>query len=301
MAAARPTAHKFALEVAGFNVGMLKKFTGLGLRADIVASPPAAGDAGAKHVANVSWTPGRASVGHGMGKGMYEWITASMNKSRDPRSGVFTTADANATVQSTLTFTDAVITEITVPRLDAASRDTAWIEVVFEAAQVLWAAGRGEKLAQGATPKAKAWLSSNYRLTIGDLPCMRVAAIESFTWRCAAVSPPAGVLRSDGPLATVASVPDLVLTISGVDYAAWAEAARKWFVDGNHLSESEMDGRLVFLGPDLKEELGAIDLRRVGFKGFEHPESVLNSERTDRFSVTLYVEQMQLSIKALDP
>ena len=295
MPAPRPISRQFALEIDGANVGTLKKFTGLGLTADILTSPSRAGVDEAKQVTNVAWTPGRATVGAGLGTGMYDWITASMEKGGDPRSGVFTTADANGKVTSSLTFKDAVITEVTVPRLDATSKDAAYFDVVFETTQVSWVAGTGETLLRQSKPKRKAWLTSNFRITVGDLPCLRVMAIESFTWRCTTVSDPGG-----GLVTRTVSVPDLVLTVSIADYAVWADAARKWFVDGNHRDGNEMKGRLVFLAPNLRDELGAIDMPRMGFRRFEHPESVADSEQLGRFVVTLYVEQMALSITELD-
>src|SRR5688572_31388516 len=57
---------------------------------------------------------------------------------------------------------------------------------------------------------------------------------------------------------------------SDLDHQAWADAAKKWFIDGERLESHEMQGSITFLGPDMKQELGRIDLmnrseeRRVG-------------------------------------
>ena len=60
-------------------------------------------------------------------------------------------------------------------------------------------------------------------------------------------------------------MPDLKLAISMADHQPWADAAKKWFVDGHHEEGDEMSGRIVFLGPDMKKELGEItlDARRL--------------------------------------
>ena len=80
------TSGRFALDVAGYNVGFLKKFSGLGMEADVVANDLGPDNIQKKHVSNIKWTPGKATVGIGMGKGMYDWIHASFEKSHSRSS-----------------------------------------------------------------------------------------------------------------------------------------------------------------------------------------------------------------------
>jgi len=95
-------------------------------------------------------------------------------------------------------------------------------------------------------------------------------------------------------------VPDVALTISMADLQPWAETAKKWFVDGQHLETDEMDGRIVFLGPDLKEELGEISLKHVGLKKFSNDDEDASALKTARFKVELYVERMTFQIAQYD-
>jgi len=84
------------------------------------------------------------------------------------------------------------------------------------------------------------------------------------------------------------------------DHQPWADAAKKWFVDGNHEEEHETTGRIVFLGPDMKKELGRIDLHNIGFKKFSDDDAEANSEKIKRFHAELYVEQMKFVINEYD-
>ena len=70
------------LDVSNYNVGFLKKFSGMAMEADVVANDLGPDNIQKKHVANIKWTPGKATVGIGMGKGMYDWIKQSFDKSR---------------------------------------------------------------------------------------------------------------------------------------------------------------------------------------------------------------------------
>src|SRR5262249_51490526 len=96
------------------------------------------------------------------------------------------------------------------------------------------------------------------------------------------------------------TVPDLKIAISMADYQAWADAAKKWFVDGEHLEGNEMTGRIVFLNPNMKDEIGEIELQNVGFKKFSKDDLEANSEKIARFNVELYVEKMLFKLNYFD-
>ena len=96
------------------------------------------------------------------------------------------------------------------------------------------------------------------------------------------------------------TVPDIKLSISMADYPAWADSAKKWFVDGQHLEENEMQGSITFLGPDMTDEIGGIDLINCGFKKFSQDDFEADSEKIARFNVELYVEKMRFTLNYLD-
>jgi hypothetical protein len=279
------------LEVDGVAVGSLKSFSGLSLQADLAVVTSGTQSAAKKHVASVKWTPGKASVGMAMGKGLYGWIKDAMEKGNSPRGGSLKRVDANFHVKASLGFKHARITELSVPKLDGASKEPGFFDVGFEAEEVLWDKSDGSVVANKIEPKAKAWLCANFAVQIGDLPCTRVATVDSFSWLAASADTTAG-----------ATVPDLKLSISGADYPAWAEAARKWFIDGLNGEANEMGGRISFLSPTLKESdaLGSIELFNVGFKKFNPIDASANSEQVERFTVELYVERMLISIKEFE-
>lgn len=294
------TGGRFAMDIDGYNVGFLKKFSGLAMEADIVANDLGPDNVQKKHVANMKWTPGKATVGIGMGKGMYEWIKASFDKGYITKNGSFTSADFNYKAQSQLTFMNALITGVTVPKLDGSSKDAAYFDVEFEAEQVRWAKGGGEDIKGKIGAKQKAWLCSNFKIEIGSLPCARVASVDSFTWKCAVAADQIGIFREPTKHPAKVTVPDLKLAISYADHDAWAQAAKKWFVDGHHLEGDEMNGRIVFLDPNMKDELGEVTLHNVGFKKFSDDDAEANSEKIKRFNAELYVEKMEFKINVSD-
>ena len=296
------TAGRFALDVDGFNVGYLKKFSGLAMEADIATNDLGPDNIQKKHVSNIKWTPGKATVGIGMGKGMYDWIKAAFHKGYVTKNGTFTSADFNYKAQSSLTFQNALITGITSPKLDGSSKDAAYFDIEFEAEMVRWAKGGGEDIRGKIGPKQKQWLCSNFAFELDGLPCDRVATVDSFTWKCAVATDMLGIHRENTKHPCKVTVPDLKISISYADHQAWADAARKWFIDGHCREEDERNGRILFLGPqmDRGKPIGEVVLQNVGFKKFSDEDAEANSEKIKRFNVELYVEHMEFKLNDYD-
>jgi len=294
------TAGRFSLEIDGYNAGFLKKFSGMAMEADIVSNDLGPDNVQKKHVSNIKWTPGKATVGIGMGKGMYDWIQAAFDKGYMTKNGAFTSADFNYKAMSRLDFMNALITSVTVPKLDGSSKDAAYFDVEFEAEQVRWSKGDQSDIRGKIGPKQKAWLCSNFRVEIGSLPCSRVATVDSFTWKCSVSADQIGIFREPTKHPAKVTVPEIKLSISHADHDAWAQAAKKWFVDGHHLEGDEMTGRIVFLDPNMTDEIGEVELQNVGFKKFSDEDSEANSEKIKRFNVELYVEKMKFKINSYD-
>jgi hypothetical protein len=281
-------------------VAFLKKFSGMSMEGDMVANDLGPDNVQKKHLSNLKWTPGKATVGIGMGKGMYDWIQQSFAKGQEPKHGRLVAADFNYKAQSALNFEDAIITEVVVPKLAGDSKEAAYFDVSFDPERVRWEKGGGEDIRAKLGAAQKAWLCANFLIEIGDLPCMLVNSIDSFTWKCSVAPDAVGRFKEPTKHAAKVTIPDLKLNCSMKDHQAWADCANKWFVGGCHLESDEMDGRIVFLGPDLTEEIGEITLMNVGFKKFSNDDKEANSEKIARFTTELYCEQMKFSIKTFD-
>ena len=102
------TGGRFALDINGENAGFLKKFSGLAMEADIVSNDLGPDNVQKKHVSNIKWTPGKASIGIGMGNECYQWIKAAFDKGYVTKSGSLTSADFNYKAMSVQTFQNAL-------------------------------------------------------------------------------------------------------------------------------------------------------------------------------------------------
>jgi len=294
------TGGRFVLEIENSRVAFLKKFDGLSMEADIVSNDLGPDNFQAKHVANIKWTPGKATIGAAMGKGMYEWIKQSFDKAYAAKSGTLTAGDFDYKAQSSLTFNGALITSVGFPKLDGSSKDAIYLDVEFDVEQCRWAPGDGKKIEGTYAPKQKAWLASNFKFDMAGLPCERVATVDAFTWKCAVAADQIGIFREPTKHPAKVTVPDVKVSVSMADYDKWAEKAKSWFIDGKHLGGDEMQGAITLLGPDMKQEVGRIELKNCGFKKFSKQTFEANSEKIARFDVEFYVEGMTFHMDYTD-
>src|SRR5262245_15784133 len=212
------TSRRFSRDIDSYNGGDLKKFSGLSIEGDVVTNDLGPDNVQKKNIGNWKWTPGKATVGMGMGKGMYDWIKASFDKAYIPNHGAVISGDFNYKAQSRLDFQDALITSVTVPKLDGGSKDAAYFDIEWEAERVTWSKGGGEDIRSKVGPKQKQWLCSNFKVEIGSLPCHRVATVDTFSWKCAVAPDQIGTVNEPTKHPAKVTVPNLKLEISMADY-----------------------------------------------------------------------------------
>jgi hypothetical protein len=294
------TGGRFMLDVAGHNVGFLKSFSGLNLEGVVAENDTGPDNRVYKHITTIKPTEAKCKMGIGMGKGMYEWIKLSFDKTFEPRSGAFTSADFDYRAQSTCTFHDALITSVTIPKMDGSSKEAAYFDIGFDAERVEWAKAGGENIKAKFGVKQKTWLCCNFKLEIDDMPTTRVATVESFTWKCSIVRDQIGETRWSTIHPAKVTTPEIKFSVSYADHEKWANWAKEWFVLGKCADKDEKNGRLVFMSPDFEKELGHIEFDHLGLSKLEDAESSANAESVKRFNVTLYCEQMKFVLNDID-
>jgi len=295
------TSGRFVLEVDGTRVAYLKKFSGLAYEADIGTHDHGPLNMQTKHMTNYKYTPGKATIGLAMGKGMYTWIQQSFDRQYATKSGSFTAADFNYKATHRVDFMNALITEVTIPKLDGSSKEPGYIDVSFEAEDCRHSPSNGEDIKGDYGVKEKAWLPSMFSFDLAGLTdaCKRVATIDSFTWKQSVVADQIGSHRIFTKHPAKVTVPDIKLAISSADHGPWADWAKSWFIDGKSLAADHKDGTIHFLGPDMKE-IGHIELKQCGLKKFSDEDHEANSEKIKRFTVELYVEEMKFVMDYTD-
>lgn len=175
-----------------------------------------------------------------MGKPMYDWIKASVSGGGGGgggarKSGAIIMADYNYKELARINFQNALITEVGMPKLDAASSAPGVISVTIQPEST--SRTFPSKPNQLSKPRQKAWLCSNFRLDLGGLR-LSDDALES-------TQPPMINPTYKSPAAQVASV-----MFNPREYSLFAEWQQALYCSGLSPESNERTCTFTYLDPD---------------------------------------------------
>ena len=295
----------FALSLdGGKNIGMLKTAQG----GQIFGEPVAENTDGLyakKHIANVKWADITVQMGLTMPAAFYQWIADSWSFGAQRKNGAIIAADFNNNAVKELDFYNALITEVTIPALDAASKDAAYLTLKLtpESTQPTKPSGT---VPSTVGNKQKAWLPSNFRFELGKLDTSKVSKIDSFTIKQTMVQPSTDLGDVTFPeQALVVSVPPFVLQPGQIDFPnlrvtlteasaqTWIDWSESFIRQGLNSDEYEKSGSIRFFASDMTTELARVDLFGVGIFDLTDERPLDAGTDTIRKLVAeLYVERM---------
>ena len=284
-------AGNYAIEIDGLAAGWVMSAEGGQATADVVTEKIGGDGIQKKHIGNVKYEDISITFGVGMGKALYDWVQASFDHKVARKNGAVIAADYNYREQSRLNFFNALITEIGLPALDAASKDAAKMTVKFAPESTQRSPGKGDQLRVVA--KQKAWLVSNFRLGIDGLDCQRVNKVEALTIKQKIVENPVGEGRTYG-----LEIPNLVITLpeaSAESFYAWHE---DFVIGGNNSDKNEKNGRLDWLTPDGRFSLGTVEFRNLGIFKLTPDKLESGSDGIRRVKAEMYCEDMLFKFNA---
>ncbi len=285
------TAGRFAMGIDGVFAGFIKKVSGGTVKGELVKHNLGTSFYQKKHLATISHEPLNLEMSMGMGKPMWDWVKASFDKGFVQKNCELMAADFNHKVQTVRVFNDAYISEVTVPTCDGSSKEPGYFTVKVDPITIRYEKGSGE-IAGEENANSKKWLCSNFKFELGDLPCDRVAKLESFKWTQKIVKDEVGAFREPMKEPAALEVDNLKLSISMADIDPWFEWHKSFVIDGKCADGDELTGSLTFLGPDMQEELATITFKHVGIVSLEQGATEANKEEVARFDVELYVEEI---------
>jgi phage tail-like protein len=254
---------RFGLEIEKTYCGAINQFEGANFTADVVSERVGQDRIPRKRLGIPRIEPITVETGLDMDKLWYDWIARTMNGEVVRKSGAVIEMDSSSKEIGRRNFTNALISEIEFPTLDAASKDPGKMTVSFVPEQLQLVAGSGKPYPSSGAKKN--WLASNFRLSIKGLEAatQRAAKIAAFTVKQSVNAGQPGASRfssiGPGPL----EFPNLAVSVpeasSGPLYA-WLD---DFLVKGNNGPGTDRPGVLEFLAADQKA-LAALQLAGVG-------------------------------------
>ena len=285
-------AGNFQLVLNGAACGFLKSIDGGTPVGEVVSVPADPSHFAKKHLGGVTYSPLALQLGMGMGKELYEWISASWNGNSGRRSGAVVATDSQLVAVSQREFADALVAEVTVPALEGASKEVAYLTVKLVPEYIRLAKASGRVI--GGPPKAqKAWLASNFRLKIDGLDCTRVTGVQSFTVKVSIATGEAGDARLPDREPKRVEFPNLKITLVESSADSWFEWFEDFVIKGNNDDSREKNGSLACLSADQATDLLRIDFFNLGIFRIEADKAEAGTDRIATVSAHLYCERME--------
>jgi hypothetical protein len=292
-------AGNFALQLEGVSCGFLKAVDGGDISAEVISEPMGSSTFVTKHIGPPKYEDFEVQVGFGMATAFYDWIAAAWNMNYQRKSGSIVGTDFKLTPISKRQFVDALITETTIPALDASAKDPVYLTVKFSPEYTRNAKPTGT-VGKVTADKQKAFLPSNFRVEIDGLDCSKVNKVAALTVKQTVVSDDIGDARDYLKEPAKLEFPNLKITLAEATAKTWDTWFDDFVVKGNNGAANEKNGALVLLTPDRKTELARITLHNVGIFALRRRQ-VANDESIKRVTAELYCERMELQVGAGAP
>lgn len=281
------------LELDGVSVGSVQSFTGGDARGDVVIEVVGLDGIAHKHLGGVVYEDISITCGAGMATSFYDWLQQTLDRNFSRKNGAIVTYDFSGNEISRLSFSNALLTEVRFPLLDASSTDLATISIKITPQRTTRSAGKSTMIL--SAPPSKRWLISNFRLQVDGLDFSGASRIEAITVSQSVVSNSVGETRDYQVEPAYLVVPDLTVTVADDQKNA---ALYQWYesfvIGGNDSQGQEKSGTLEYLSSDLKTTLFTLSLKQLGIFRMT-PLTGAASQSIRRIQTAMYCEQMLLS------
>jgi len=247
-----------------------------------------------KHIGRVKYDAVELSFGFGMTPDIYEWIEASWKQNYSRKDGSIVVTEPSLQADSAREFYHALITEVTIPDLDANSKDAAHLTLKFAPEYTRDVKANG-KVAVPKTPAQKQFTASSFQFELDELPGGKVSRIDSFTVTQPVVDDDVGSVRDAPTELGKIEFPNLRVTILEDDAGPWGDWAEDFLVKGNNDDSHEKRGAIVFLTPNRQVELARIGLLNVGIFAFRRAAAPAGNQ-VSHVVADLYCEQMEFLV-----
>lgn len=295
-------ASKFALELNDTPGGWLHSAEGGHASSEMVVEKMGTDHLQRKHAGVVKYDDISLTFGTGMSRQLYNWVSASLKQDYKRYSGAIVTANFDHKETSRLNFYDALVSEIGLPALDAASKDPAKmsLKITPEYTVNKFRKQPGDSIA-GKFPidakKQKRWLPSNFSLRIDGLEqsCRQVSKIESLVIKQKNVELSVGESRYLHREPANIEYPNLVLTLAERHAEQFYDWHESFIIQGKNDPSQEKTGTLEYLDADLKGVLFVCNFHHLGI--LKLTADKLGGEEIRKVKVEMYCESMSWDFK----
>lgn len=283
-----------ALELDGSFAGWLRSFEGGNYVGEVSRLATSSGSTQPAQLTSVDFEDLVLGCGTAMTNALGAWIASLLALKHQYRNGAVVAVDGDGREQARLEFTNALLSEVTLPALDVASNAPVRMTVKIRAEQVHRLSGSGRPVTFPPALPDRRWLASDFQVAIAGLDASAVATVGGITVKQGIKRDEVGAQRIKALVPGKIDIPNLELAVTGASAQPFSDWAEDFIWNGNCGQDAERSGAITFLDSS-RAPLFTLGLQNVGIMraapdGFDADAPVA----VRRTHVKLYCEAMTL-------
>ncbi len=271
------TSSKTALFAGGQALGFLKSSRCGSVEAETARQSIESKYPDPKQIGKFQYSPCEFTFAFGMDPALYAWISEAMQGKSSPKDLKIQNLTYDYKETSALELSQAVITEFSLPSLDAASNEAAYMTMTVQPQSILAKAGSGAATTATSAGSSKNWLRNGFKLEIGGAAVKGLVRLSSFGFDL-----PVGTQR---PLFR-----EFTATVGEMDPAPFEKMLQAFVIEGANSNTYEKPGKLILMNAGLAT-IGTLPLDGIGMSAGDMGGILENAGDTAlRRRYTLYAE-----------
>jgi len=292
----------FALELDGKDsVGLFRSIEGGGVKADVMTYQAGGSYDRWRQLGKPKFEDIKLQVGMSMSAPFYKWLSDFMKGVPTRKTGAIVAADFYYNERARRNFKEAMIKELTFPKLDGSDKNAAYMTVALAVEDIEFLKGNGKRLDRPeGFDKQKVWTACNFRFTLDDYAasCSRVTKVDSFTVKQNTAEYHAGGFKAAVKTPTAIEYPNISFYVPEADAQPFYDhIAKRIGYGGKGKGEvrpgTKMHGTLEIFDNDEKT-LFTLEFFGTDILAVTPDRSDASSEEIKQVKVELYTEKMKM-------
>ncbi|HWU91132.1 MAG TPA: phage tail protein [Kofleriaceae bacterium] len=293
------SAAHFALELDNNQqVGLFRSIEGGSIKADVMTYQNGTNYDRWRQLGKPKFEDIKIQTGMSMSEPFYQWIEKFFTGVPDRKNGAIVAADFNYKERARREFKEALIKELTFPKLDGQDKNAAYMTLALSVEEIVFLPGKGGTLSPAAgTEKQKLWASCNFSFTLDgfEAACKRVTKIDSFTIKQNIIEYHTGTQRA--PIKTPSQIefPQITFYVPEADAQPFLDRFKERGVAGKvRASSSNKAGELIVFDADVnKNELFSLQFYGADILNVQPDKADASTEEIKQVKIDLYTERME--------
>jgi len=292
----------FALELDGKkDVGLFRSIEGGGVKADVMTYQNGANYDRWRSLGKPKFEDIKVQVGMAMSQPFYAWIEKFFDGIADRKNGAIVAADFYYNERARREFTNAMIKELTFPKLDATDKNAAYMSIAIAVEDIVFKKGEGAKLQQNQGMNTqKQWTSCNFRFSLDgfEQACKRVTKIDAFTIKQNVIEYHQGGFRAPTKTPSQIEFPNISFYVPEADAAPFLKRFTERAIKGEVRGHGAQKAGMIQTFDQEKRSLFTLEFFEADILNVQPDKSDASSEEIKQVKIDLFTEKMTFSYAA---